>query len=236
MITYDQISRPDTLNIFTDASMLTKSAIASAGAHFYSGTNLIGEFIQNIPQATVNIGELMGVWFGLRQALEYAKTGAFSVINLFSDSQITIFGLRNWIYNWVRDEEQGHLHGYGKKQVQNETYFIHLVNFILGNNLKVNLYHVRGHLDGTGFKESREFKENFIYANRIHYRVDDTVINFLIKGNSLIDNRTRDKLSDVSLTTTYNTSSETIRIFNWHDLIQSFDMDKYKQLTGGYNK
>lgn len=235
MITFDQIKQPDTLNIFTDTSMLNKVHLASSGAHFYSGTTFIGEFVQIIPQATVNIGELMGVYFGLRQSLEYMKTGAFTTINLFSDSQITIFGLRDWVYNWVRDEGDGHLHGYANKRVQNETYFIHIINFILANNINVNLYHVRGHLDGDYFKNSRIFKENFISANNIQYVVDDTVVNFLIQGNSFIDNRTRDQFNTIGVDYVYNLPGDLISIFNWHDLIKSFDMEKYKQLTGGYN-
>ena len=49
--------------------------------------------------------EIIALWRGVYRAIEllYTETLPFHV-NIFSDSQISLFGMREWISTWVKNK------------------------------------------------------------------------------------------------------------------------------------
>ena len=97
------------LFIFTDASVTKygrheEEYISCSGAVACVWT---GNCYQIIDQSFVinrcstnNNGEIKAIYYGLLLALKYKNN--FRTINLFSDSKISIYGLREWIEDWVQ--------------------------------------------------------------------------------------------------------------------------------------
>lgn len=244
----DTIVNNHTLNIFTDASVKKEVEntengpayyyISAPGAQAYIGDKLIQSSSSVLPFCTNNEGEITAIQYGIHLAKILSKQPELGIttINLFSDSKICIYGLREWIFNWVRSEADGILYG-SNGPVKNQSRFISIVNDIISSSLRINFYHVRGHLDTISFKNTRTFKNSFIKENHLQGDVDDRLILFLIHANSSVDNFTRSFLPNGKLifhsNYKYDLTIQMSRIFNWHEFIQSLDMNKYKSLIGG---
>ena len=244
-VTYENLINNHTLNIFTDASILKDNIngydlfISTPGAQIYLGDILQDSLIQMLPDCTNNEGEITAIENGLYLAEKWRKLlPQVDSINLFSDSKISLFGLRDWCYNWIRAEQNGILYG-SSGEVKNQNHFIHAIYFILSNDLKINMYHTRGHINAVNFKSVAKFRNSFVKENHLNYHPDDHIINFMIKGNNKIDNDTRQYLNfnKIYIDDWVKPRGQGGQmIYNWHDLIRSFDMVKYQYLTGGYNK
>lgn len=203
MLKFEQFSNRNTLNIFTDASILQiknnnkfNHCIGSSGISIWKEDKNIGDYSEVIAYTTNNFCELHAIFL----ATWFARNILFSdndikYINIFSDSKISVFGLREWIFKWVSSSVNGILYGTSGK-VKNQEEFIKIVKFIIDNNLNINLYHVRGHHDHNTQKEMINFKQSFQRENNINDIIEDKLINFLIMGNSIVDNLTRNKLKD----------------------------------------
>lgn len=94
-----QIYNKDTLNIFSDASMINSSepklGTGCYGAVAVCGDQIIDSFYRISSRSTNNSCEIKG----LRAAILLANKwkGQFSFINIFSNSQISVFGLKDYI-------------------------------------------------------------------------------------------------------------------------------------------
>ena len=245
-VTYENLINNHTLNVFTDASILRDNiingynlSISTPGAQIYLGDILQDSLIQMLPDCTNNEGEIIAIQNGLYLAEKWRKLlPQVDNINLFSDSKISLLGLREWCYSWIKAEQNGILYG-SSGEIKNQVHFIHAIYFILSHDLKINMYHTRGHINAVNFRSVAKFRNSFVKENHLNYYPDDHIINFMIKGNNKIDNDTRQYLNFNKI---YIDDWVKPRprngelIINWHNLIKSFDMIKYQYLTGGYNK
>ena len=99
MISNNNIFTSDSLNIFTDASIKTLrngERIGCAGAVLVFGElkdNNIIEKYDIIRNTTNNNSEIKAVRLGVQQAIRNSLP--YTKIRLFSDSQISIYGIRN---------------------------------------------------------------------------------------------------------------------------------------------
>ena len=116
-IKLDLFRRIDVLNIFCDASTLKHKGIdySCHGAVAVLGDRIIdSDYIINKNSTSCN-GEARAVCAGIHLALKYYKD--IPVINIFSDSQITIFGIRDRFDKWkcingvyyTKDNKEKHL-------------------------------------------------------------------------------------------------------------------------------
>lgn len=195
VLTKNNIFNEYTLNIFTDAS-LTKvhdECITCSGAVVITApdinspdTQIIDSIYKINRDSTNNIGEIIGIELGIDLALKWR--GQFSTINLFSDSKISLFGLREWFTKWKYNPNTGLLYGSAGTPIANQSHFLKIMYTIVQYGLVINLYHVPGHADFNKF--IKVFRE----SNNVRSFIDRNLISEMIKYNDFIDESTRSTL------------------------------------------
>lgn len=236
-------------NIFTDASFKQQPIIlkgeeyianvTSPGANIYTPSLEIVDSIVNIVHnSTTPKGELIGILYGLELGYKHVRPG--QVINIFSDSQVSVKGAREWVFNWINNQQDGFLYGYDSL-VANQIYFLGIVYTVLRHNIPVRFYHVRGHMNYMKYKDRRIFRHSFENGNKLNTFVSDMFLTYLMKGNELIDNTVRLALSNTNIqriaeywfdNPMINTPLDMMRVVNTPGFIQSLDMVRYKELIG----
>lgn len=180
------------LNIFTDAS-ITKTiygeTIGCAGAICMENNNLLRYEI--FRDCTNNISEISAVKLGVLLALE--NRDLYDKVNIWSDSQWSIFGLTKWIKSWVNNAVNYRLINSSGEAVKNQEIFLSIIKLIVDNNLPVNFYHIKGHVAENNIKSIDHATSVFYKSNGI--RISRERIYYAVKMNNLVDNTTR-KLLD----------------------------------------
>lgn len=231
IITNEMMFNKDTLNIFTDASirkMPDGEVIGSAGYNVINGYDVISSSIcgqEIIRNTTSNNSEIHAVRLGIQQAIKYKNHG-FRNINLISDSKICIYGLREWIFNWVRDSvNSDYLIGSTRQKVANQDVILDIVYKILYFNLRINLFHQNGHVNTNSEKDLLSAKATFRASNHIDEDVDIELIKNISIANNAIDSFTRNIVKSIIIPE---------RVLETRPLIEysyvPFDVDKYARL------
>lgn len=223
----------DTLNIFTDAS-LRKDAnpdnnTTCAAAIAFVGDDIIDRQFRIFVGETSNYGEIKAVRLGVELALAHRYN--FSSINLFSDSQISIFGVRDRVFNWRIIDDQ--LVGYANKVIKNQTEFLDVINLVTNNNLSINFWHQKGHVDGTNIKNLMYARSTFFESNRpfgsTQTNTDIQFIKYISNCNDMVDHYSRDMLYDVSVN-----KMRVVNPFNFSPRIDHNEiLKKFNILIGG---
>ncbi len=241
MITLQDFTQ-DTINIFTDASILKTKNEDDIGCPGFS-TFIDSQFVEHcndvIVHTTNNFCEIRAIRMAVYRALLYSQQYPNKTINIISDSKISIFGLREWSYKWFLNNRDGVLSS-TSGVVKNQEEFIMIIYMILTNHLKVNFYHVRGHHDHNTFKEFVNFKQSFRRENKLTEDVSDQLIKFLIAGNSNVDNGTRVPLENrnheiETAMQLYDYNS--VMQFDYREIVQFITLciEYYFHLIGGLN-
>lgn len=239
MLHYSDIFNPDTLNIFTDASIkkISDETLGCPGAvcviTYQNGSNDVLDMSYYVERyATNNSSEIKAISLGIAKALQYRHR--FKNINLFSDSRICIQGLREWIFNWVNCINNNVMCNSSGEPVANQNTFASIVHTILSNNLRINFYHQKGHVSINSKSSVDKAMKVFYDVNRLDIGTELMVI--LSNYNNLVDKVTGDNLEE------YNRFH--INRFSKEDTVMKFDMSKfstndYMNLTNakprGYN-
>ena len=220
MIHFNQIFNEKTLNIFTDASMRTfkNEIIGAPGYVAVIGDTMVYEDIRILRESTNSESELYAIYMAIQYAL--LNRDKVQVINIFSDSQFAIYGLREWIFNWVNNIRNDRLYNSSKKEVAHQTIFMSIIYTILQYNLQISFYHNRGHFTETKIDE---FRKLFRKHNFLNDDIDLNTARKIMICNNYIDGITRSKLYS-----TYNLPDK-LQIPDYlarNDL----DMNHYKKL------
>lgn len=206
-----QLFNLGTLNIFTDASVKEISKgryISCAGCVCVitkedGNTDIIEQQYSVIDNATNNKGELCAVYMGVMLAIKYRYQ--FNRINIISDSQFSIFGLTKWIYNW-RDniKNNNYISNSSKSEVSNQDLFKLIINTIILYNLKICLYHQKGHSNTND--KMKKARQVFFTSNGI--KLDDFELKSICYYNDIVDKYTKYKLNespiDIKIPIQYN--------------------------------
>ena len=138
------------INLFCDASIDLDKKIACGGCYIIRQENN-GEIYEigsrRIIQlnATNNSAEILAIWIGVVEALRLRNIYPGAIFRLFSDSKISLYGLRDWIKAWVeRMKPDGTLISSNGQPVINQQRFIDTFNLIVENNKIVNTYSFNG--------------------------------------------------------------------------------------------
>lgn len=195
MIHYTDIFNNKTLNIFTDASMCrtNNEEIGAPGYVAVIGDDIVHENIKILMDSTISESELYAVYMAIQYAL--LNRDKVKVINIFSDSQFAVYGLKEWIFNWMNNIRDDKLYNSSKKEVSHQSLFLNIIYTILYYNLEVSIYHNRGH-----FTENKvdEFIELFTKHNYLHDYIDIETAIAIMKYNNRIDKITRKVLTDTN--------------------------------------
>lgn len=226
----------DTLNIFVDASIkkYPNETIGCPGAIAINNESIIDSKIEILRHTTNNNSEITAIYYGVLLAIKYKND--YKTINLFSDSKICVFGLREWIFNWIKNLKFSNnisdytmeynpykLIGSNNSEVANQSEIILVIQTILANDLNINIYHQRGHIATTKYKSIAEAKNTFCKNNNVDIRLE-TVIN-ISYYNNMIDELTRSNLQKFEYS--YIDRNISAVYFNFNP---EMDMDKYSKL------
>lgn len=179
-----------TLNIFCDASIKNykdKTADGCYGAIAYRGKNEIDSLYKICSNTTNNNSEIKAIRNGVELALKWRYN--FNTINIFSDSQISIFGIRDRIFNWVQGSNSI-LYGYDHVPIKSQDIFVEIMNIIISNNLYVNFYHQKGHVKTDSFTSLQNAEHVFKASNNIRENVDFNFIRYISILNNRVDDIT----------------------------------------------
>lgn len=180
------------LNIFTDASIIKTTygeTIGCSGAILMEDNNTYKFEITR--DSTNNIAEITAVKLAVELALQNKER--FDVINIWSDSQWSIFGLTKWIKSWMNNMNDMHqLMNSSGELVKNQQIFLSIIKLIITNNLRVNFYHIKGHVNETDYKSINHAISVFNKANGTG--ISREKIYRAVIMNNMVDNQTRKML------------------------------------------
>lgn len=184
-----QIKNKDTLNIFSDASMRKSNDGTSTGCYYavaVCGDEILDSRYGLNSFSTVNACEIRGIRNSLLLAMKWRYK--FYYINIFCDSQVSVFGLRDYLPNWKFDYNTGLLYNSADNPVANQSVFVECNDFI--NNLKttnrINLYHQSGHIK-NGRDSLQKAVGVFKRSNNIKCPVDINLIRYISLYNNYVD-------------------------------------------------
>lgn len=179
------------LNIFTDASIITTTyneTIGCAGAICLENNNICK--FEILRDSTNNISEITAVRLAVELALEHRDM--FDIVNIWADSQWSIFGLTKWIRSWVKNTINGIMYNSSGDMVKNQQIFLSIMKLIVHNNLRVNFYHIKGHVDVHSIKSVDNAASVFNRSNGTSISRDKIYI--AANMNNMVDNQTREFL------------------------------------------
>ena len=133
----------------------------------------------------------------------------FRTINIFSDSQIAVFGLRDYIYKWkYNPEEERYYLGNRKSEVKNQELLIecfYLLNELRKTNI-VNIFHQCGHVD-NGFDNIKNAAEVFKRSNGVNGVVSYELVRYISVYNNYVDNKSRSFIRTLNIFENYYTDA-----------------------------
>ena len=213
------------VEIFCDASIKkfpNQRYFGSAGAIYRDGRNKI----QIMPDSTNNKSEITAIYLAVQLAKEIVQDMHEEVtINIYSDSKISVYGLKFWMNKWVEMMYNGVLYTPQGDRVKNQEIFIQIYDFLARNNLKINLYHCKGHVNVMNEKQMVNAANVFYESNG--FMPDRDLLTRVSFYNDKIDNLTRNYLSDIdpNMTNTILDNSNGEKMYhyvlpvNWKDYI-----------------
>ena len=179
------------MNIFTDAS-ITKSiygeTIGCSGAICMEENNTYKFEISR--DSTNNISEITAVKLAVQLAIE--NRDRFDSINIWSDSQWSIYGLTKWIRSWFNNMKDFCLMNSSGEVVKNQQIFLDIIRMIVDNKLKVNFYHIKGHVNENDYRSINHAISVFSKSNSTD--ISREKIYRAVMMNNLVDNTTRQML------------------------------------------
>lgn len=190
------ISNINTLNLFSDASMRRRGDILDGcyGSVAVTKDTIIDESIRINSGCTVPAAEIRGLRCSLDLALKHRFE--FPNINIFCDSQLAIFGIRDYIYNWYFDPISQRFYTNPKRicddfLVKNQQLYLECLIMLtdLRTTNNVNIYHQKGHVENN--RDLQNAIEVFKRSNGIAGKVEYNLIRYISVYNNYIDDKTR---------------------------------------------
>ncbi|MEI2422520.1 hypothetical protein V6O07_19740, partial [Arthrospira platensis SPKY2] len=146
---------------------------------------------------------------GLRKAMKYLDSigETYYEIDVYSDSEICVRGLNEWIFNWKRNAKKGVWYSSSNAKVANQSIFksIDMIkekkpkfkklfkNF--GNpDRDIRIFHIKGHVDLSKSKDVAKATNTFKRVNGVD--VPFKVLEFLVNMNNKVDRYAVKKLKE----------------------------------------
>ena len=186
------IYNENTLNLFSDASMrnVRKDILSSCyGSVAVSKDTIINELFRLNTNTTVPAAEIRGIRCSLSLALQYRNM--FKNINIFSDSQISVFGIRDYIWNWKLTGNYVFVNRSGE-EAKNQELYIECLEMLLdlSRTNTVNIFHQAGHVE-NGLSNLKNAINVFKSSNNIPGKIDYNLIRYISTYNNYVDEKSR---------------------------------------------
>lgn len=217
MIYKPMIFNQNSVNIFTDASIasINGEVIGCPGFATYIGDIIVNQGYCIDRNSTNNYSELHAIFMGIQEAAKYQN---YKYIRIFSDSQTSIYALRDRIFKWVHNVRGGALYGTGSLPIQNQDIIMEIIYYIMDNNIRVEFYHQKGHVNFNDPDKLLRALDTFKHSNSINAPIDLDVIRTISQANDHVDRYTKLMLNqDLYLQDKYNAISFTYIPFNTNE-------------------
>ena len=192
-IKISQFYNDNTINIFSDASIIgrTKKFTGCYGVIAVVEDNIIDQRYRIVSNTTNNDSEIKGIRAAFDIAMKYKDI--YPYINIFSDSLISINGIRKYIYDWKLNPSDGMLYNKSNKKVANQAIFIE--NYTILKELEesssiISLYHQPAHVDNN-YNSLIKAADSFKKSNTIIGNIDLNFIRYICTWNNYVDNTSR---------------------------------------------
>jgi len=194
------------LNVFSDASITTVNGhYTSCSGYAIVYNEKIAETNHRvIYDSTNNYGEIFALLMAIEASIRKSDEIKYvSRINVFSDSQISILGLREWIFKWYRKLNKYKCMVSDRNiEIANQEVFAKIVNVIVENGVPLHLYHQLGHKNFNVSKDISQIKESFLKVN--NEEISNVLAQKLCWYNNVVDKFTRDSLLTVTKSLTFD--------------------------------
>lgn len=232
----------EVINIFTDASVKHfKDLGITVGCPgynvFFGNTMFRPTYYYYILDSTNNESEITAILEALKYVYENPTYFVNAErINIFSDSKISIYGLREWYKKWITNIRNGEMYSSSGKPVANQRFFLFTMAYTTLINKPVNFYHVNGHIDLWNKNSINKFINTFMRENQCNRDLSRYEIDFLVDGNNLVDEITGavDSYERENLVHGYLKQNNTISIVDIPKIVQSIDFNLYNKLIRDY--
>lgn len=207
-----EVMKQVNLEICCDASL---KKFNSRGNRVFTCSGAIcintGEETYAISQdSTNNRGELLAIYLGIKLAESTISKypNMYNKISIYSDSQFGILGIRDWMVNWVRNQDDnGVLYGSNNKPVKNQNMFKMIITYCVTRNLVVHFYNQKGHVNVNSQRDLALANRQFYDANGYYLKPEDIFkISFY---NDIVDKNSRNMLDGIN--------PDTYPVFNYND-------------------
>lgn len=219
MVVYSDLFNANTLNIFCDASTNDQNKITGYGFIAVVEKNIIFQDTR-VSKGTNNFGEISAIDMAVHYAISQMYN--FPIINIFSDSQISLFAVRDWIFNWkVVQSNINTMYNFmnsSNELVANQQIINDIVYTIMSNGLRLNFFHQKGHVNQHSKTSMENAMKLFKKSNGVNTTIDMSIIKYISKYNSMIDD-----LSRKNMYTTQYLSINPVRFYTDNNL----DYDQY---------
>src|SRR5574344_254542 len=199
------ISFFNAINTYTDASLTTDkygNTVTCSGFITTFQGKIIDQGRLVVVGSTNNYGEIMAIEMGVKNLLSYAGNNAF--LNLFSDSEISVMGLKYWIYGWLRDRDPNtfRLRSSTGQEVANQEVFCNVIDHITKAGIRFNIYHQRGHKNPNKPFDVHTVIKTFKRVNGEDIGRD--IVQEICRYNDTVDVGTRDYLNMIVHSSDYS--------------------------------
>lgn len=193
-----QIDNPHSLNIFSDASIRKRGKLYDGcyGAVAVHNNTVIDKIYRISSNTTNNNSEIKGVRAAVLLAIRNGNN--FRNINIFSDSQISIFGIRERFDTWMFNPKDGKLYGSMNQIIKSQEVYIEIMSLIQQFNLCVSFWHQKGHVKND-YDSLVRAQHVFAASNRIRENIDLSLIRYLSYYNNMVDNESRSILNHTDI-------------------------------------
>ena len=147
------------------------------------------------PDGTNNSGEIAAVAMGVMAAydinrqLTIYRDDYTPWFNIFSDSLISIRGVRDWFPNWIKNmDKHGNLINSSGNIVANQEFFKYIYNTITMNDININFFHQDGHVISNVTRIIPGFIQNNNGVSPLDIGISCMQ---LCASNDFVDNETR---------------------------------------------
>jgi ribonuclease HI len=190
-----------TFDIYTDASINVQKKLGCAGYVMVNRKRdqTIDQQFYCLRDTTNNESEVAAIAMGVNAAINLLYTEELPfLINLFSDSMISLCGVRDWIPQWIARRKGDTLYGSGGI-VQNQEWFKYIYAQIIQSGIRIKFFHQKGHVNLDSPKSLYDARRVFTATNSVSMNkalVDPIMVS---KYNGLVDNMSRDCISSGEL-------------------------------------
>lgn len=190
---FESIYSGGELNIFCDASIkrASNNVVYGCPASMVIDSGTIIQVDHTIiPHSTNNESEIYAILLATQQAVLFKDS--YKRINIFSDSNISVQGIREWIFNWLKNSD-GDILISTSGPVANQQIFLHVVITIIRHLDRLNIYHVRGHMQPDNKRDIKTIMDCF-RKNNGGLSITEFDAACLATFNNLVDNYSRNQL------------------------------------------